>query len=160
MCIITTQLTVQKEHEYILLYYLTLHVLINNLLTAKWEQMIYKLPPHVVFSSVHMLIIFSDSSFLTACTSNLVVDRWQENGKLTIYITVKHSQDSVCLMVFNATFNNISVILWRSVLLVEETGGTRENHRPAASHWQTLSHNVLHLTLIEIRTHDRHWLHT
>jgi len=28
----------------------------------------------------------------------------------------------VCLMVFNATFNNISVILWRSVLLVEETG--------------------------------------
>ena len=26
-------------------------------------------------------------------------------------------------MVFNATFNNISVILWMSVLLVEETGG-------------------------------------
>jgi hypothetical protein len=26
-------------------------------------------------------------------------------------------------MVFNATFNNISVILWQSVLLVEETGG-------------------------------------
>jgi hypothetical protein len=25
-------------------------------------------------------------------------------------------------MVFNATFNNISVILWQSVLLVEETG--------------------------------------
>jgi predicted permease len=28
----------------------------------------------------------------------------------------------VCLFVFNATFNNISVISWRSVLLVEETG--------------------------------------
>jgi hypothetical protein len=28
--------------------------------------------------------------------------------------------------VFNATFNNISVILWRSVLLVEESGGTGE----------------------------------
>ena len=26
-----------------------------------------------------------------------------------------------CLMVFNATFNNISVILWQSVLLVEKT---------------------------------------
>jgi hypothetical protein len=26
-------------------------------------------------------------------------------------------------MVFNTTFNNISVISWRSVLLVEETGG-------------------------------------
>jgi hypothetical protein len=34
-------------------------------------------------------------------------------------------------MVFNATFNNISVILWQSVLLVEETG---ENHQPIASH--------------------------
>ena len=31
----------------------------------------------------------------------------------------------VCLMVFNPTFNNNSVILWRSVLLVEETRGPR-----------------------------------
>ena len=36
--------------------------------------------------------------------------------------------------VFNATFNNISVILWRSILLVEETGVHGENHRPVASH--------------------------
>ena len=39
-----------------------------------------------------------------------------------------------CLMVFNATFNNISVLSWRSVLLVEETEGPGENHRPVASH--------------------------
>ena len=44
-------------------------------------------------------------------------------------------------MVFNTTFNHISVISWRSVLLVEETGVPRENHRPAVSHWQTSSHN-------------------
>jgi len=37
-------------------------------------------------------------------------------------------------MVFNATFNNISVISWWSVLLVEETGVSAENHRPVASH--------------------------
>jgi hypothetical protein len=38
----------------------------------------------------------------------------------------------VCLfMVYNVTFNNIS-----------DTGGPGENHRPVASHWQTLSHNV------------------
>jgi len=37
-------------------------------------------------------------------------------------------------MVFNATFNNISVISWPSVLLVEETGVHGENHRPVASH--------------------------
>jgi len=29
------------------------------------------------------------------------------------------------VMVFNATFNNISVTSWQSVLLVEETGGPR-----------------------------------
>jgi len=46
-------------------------------------------------------------------------------------------------MVFNATFNNISVISWQSVLLVNETGEPKENHRPAPSHLQTLSHNVV-----------------
>ena len=35
--------------------------------------------------------------------------------------------------VFNATFNNISVISWQSVLLVEETKVPRQNHRAVAS---------------------------
>jgi hypothetical protein len=45
-------------------------------------------------------------------------------------------------MVCSATFNIISVLSWRSVLLVEETGIPGENHQPVASHWQSLSHNV------------------
>jgi hypothetical protein len=45
-----------------------------------------------------------------------------------------------CVIVINTTFNNISVISWQSVLLPEET---RENHQPAASYSQTLSHNVV-----------------
>jgi hypothetical protein len=45
-------------------------------------------------------------------------------------------------MVFNAIFNNISVILWQSIL-VKETGELGENHRSVASNWQTLSHNVV-----------------
>ena len=44
------------------------------------------------------------------------------------------------VMVFNTTFNNISV------LLVEKTRVPIENHRPAASHRQTLSHNVVSST--------------
>ena len=36
----------------------------------------------------------------------------------------------VRVMVFNATFNNVAVILWQSVLMVDETGVSGENHRP------------------------------
>jgi hypothetical protein len=40
----------------------------------------------------------------------------------------------VKVMVLNATFNNISVISWRLILLMEETGVPEENYRPAAGH--------------------------
>ena len=50
-------------------------------------------------------------------------------------------------MVFNATFSNISVISWRSVLLVEETRVQEENNRPVASHRQTLSHMLYRVHL-------------
>ena len=55
---------------------------------------------------------------------------------------------TVRIMVFNGTFNNISItsIAWRSVLLVEENGVPGENHRPVVCHWQTLSHNVVSST--------------
>ena len=53
-------------------------------------------------------------------------------------------------MLFNATFNNISVISWRQVLLVEETGVSGESHLPVANHWQIVSH----LAMNGIRTHN------
>ena len=45
-------------------------------------------------------------------------------------------------MVFNATFNNMWVMSWRSVSLVKETRIPREIHRPVASQCETLLHNV------------------
>ena len=72
-------------------------------------------------------------------------------------MTIYACKIRVMARVFNATFNNISIISWRSVLLVEETGVARKN-RPVASHWQTLSHNVVSSTprLSWIRTHCKH----
>ena len=58
----------------------------------------------------------------------------------------------VCLMVFNATFNNISAISWPSVLLVKETGGPGENLSQVTDKF--LSHNGVLLAPIEIRTHN------
>ena len=56
---------------------------------------------------------------------------------------------------FLASFNNISVILWRLVLLVEETRVPSENQQPVASHWQTLSYTAVvrvHLAWFELTT--------
>jgi hypothetical protein len=49
-------------------------------------------------------------------------------------------------MVFNPIFNNISIISWRSVLLVGETGVPGENHQHVASNWQTFSYIVVSST--------------
>jgi len=57
-------------------------------------------------------------------------------------------------MVFNATFNNISVWSWRSFFVWR---------KPQYPNWQTLSHYVVSSTTMSgIRTHncsdDMHWL--
>ena len=69
-----------------------------------------------------------------------------------IFVVVTNYLRWVRVMIFKATFNNISVISWQSDLLEEETGVPQENHRPAASHWHDLSCSVKHFPVLKIYT--------
>jgi len=67
--------------------------------------------------------------------NNMYKNKMRHLNIILDYLTYL-SNNGLWIMVFNATFNNISVISWRSVLLVEETRVLRENQLPAASHSQ------------------------
>ena len=63
----------------------------------------------------------------------------------------------VRVIVFNANLNNISAIPWRSVLLMEETAESGENHRHAMPQVNGKLFILLfrvHLTMSDIRTHN------
>jgi len=47
---------------------------------------------------------------------------------LSKFTSIDPSSQGLGVMVFNTTFNNISVISWHSILLVEEIRVPRENH--------------------------------
>jgi hypothetical protein len=80
--------------------------ILNNSSHIQWQK--------PTFSNLYLTAQYS---WCRECTSI-------RNSRVKLVLLVKIVL--FCFMVFNATFNNISVISWLSVLIMEETG---ENHR-------------------------------
>ena len=105
------------------------------------------------------MIIYSRNSFSSDFIVEIVVEHHQLMPVATYrcYSITRNALDASLhkdrendnlaqeVMVLNSIFNNISVISWRSVLLVEET---EENRRPAAIRGQ----NAVLLVMTGIRT--------
>jgi hypothetical protein len=62
------------------------------------------------------------------------LDRTKSNLEFIEVVLKKEKMVRMMVMVLNGTFNNISVISWRSVLLVEETGVSEENQNSNSQH--------------------------
>ena len=104
----------------------------------EWPRVVCKLPG--LYSSCSLLFTSICVQLLRYYHITKIIRAWivQDNNlcseSMAFYIPPALRQTwwyMVRVMVFNTTFNNIWVIPWRSVLLVE---GTRENHQPVASH--------------------------
>ena len=128
---------------YIMWHYMTLYTLSDSWIT-------YNI--HCIF------IIFSDIWFVNWSLANLINNFVTPSFQWFSLIWVR-------IMVFHATFYNISVISWRSVLLVKETVVLL--WKPQTCH-KTLSQNIVSSTShhewdsnSELYSGDsfRHWLH-
>jgi hypothetical protein len=120
----------------------TVKLLLHNveIIIIEWKML------HILISIVYAFILcrifvillctsWGKGHIPLKCSCNLWYERFTISRSMVIHNFPRQVTD--WFMVFNAIFNNIAVISWRSVLLVEETGLPRENHRPVASHWQT-----------------------
>jgi hypothetical protein len=138
----------------------------NQLSNYRYTRMESDSSKHM--SSVLRVTFYSFCAFYSFRTTNRGRTVVQGSGvSLGILHIESMNRVRVIVIVFNATFNNISAISWRSVLLVEETEVPGENHQPVASHWQTISHNVVsstpHMSWFELTTlvviGRPYWLH-
>ena len=110
-----------------ILYLVVLSLHIHSYLTGDLESSAISKSMHANFSGY-----FKNSK--CQCISK----EFQKCGRQYMYMWRLSRENNVTglvrVMVFKATFNDISVISWRSVLLLEESGVPGVNHRHVVSH--------------------------
>jgi hypothetical protein len=148
--LITWQLVININHtnNYIdvcVLFYIHVYFYTNKTDSHDITELLLKVVLNTIFLTLYVYIYF-----YTLTDTRVAPPLF---FSLTYYL-IKYKFEGgfgLGFMVFNSTFNNISAISWRSVLLVEKIGVPKENHRPVGSHWQSLSHIVVSST----PRHDR-----
>ena len=111
-----------------------------------WNRSIFKPVLNWLNIYRHQFPIKTLLSELTSLISNKIKQMLLHNGSEMISRPRSHSWIIGWVYGVNATFNNISVISWRLVLLVEETGGPGENHQQTTNLSQ-VSHKLHHIML-------------
>ena len=71
---------------------------------------------------------------ISQISESVIYQNLNQPTSYNVHVKVNTIRASDRVVVNNATFNNISAISWRSVLLVEETGVPGEKNRPVAIH--------------------------
>ena len=127
-------------------------------------------------------VIFVQALVSTSCKFTVEErEAWRKKGRPVSFIIVKGTtqlQARDCFTLFRVLVMFITdfLFVWWCLMPLSTIfqlyrggqfywwpGDPEENHWPVLSHWQTLSHNVVHLALIKIRIHnisgDMHWLH-
>ena len=93
---------------------------------------------HIKLYQVHLTMSWIEVTTLVAIgTDGIGSCKSNSHTNTTMTTLNKYNTTGLELGLWCLSYNNISVILW------QEPG---ENHRPASSHWQTLSHNVVSST--------------
>jgi hypothetical protein len=64
-----------------------------------------------------------------------IIISYQKNIEIKYYYIILYNKLTCSREGLGATFNNISAISWRPVLVVKEAGGPGENHRTWTSNW-------------------------
>jgi hypothetical protein len=117
--------------------------------TMTWLIAIYRIYVSQLLLRNHLTYL-NQSIFGKASTKLVIlVSNWNQrrlslfDEKFQIWLIANINLELWCLA---PLFNNISVVSWWSVLLVEETGVPGEDHLLVVSHWQTLSLKVVSST--------------
>ena len=121
-----------------------------NLLMDNWNYMEYiPVVPHYFLGSVSSAqccpCLWVDTSvFSKVYMFTIIYINNNENTSLVNLPPYQYTNSPASLPLVGLwCLTSLSTISWWSFLLVEETGLSEENHRLLASHWQTLSHNVV-----------------